>query len=286
MDNNRFKGSLSVLEELLKSEVEIHIPNYIIYTIGICIFFEYLFFRIQSMNEYTNDHAFKRISVQSHRWLEENVIEMLEKKEYSIKRDEIIDVRNQLASILTDVSILQKEVIIDNVKQDEIIDLRQKLASSLTDVSLLQKELLSLKMSNEIIVEELEEIELKMDKNLKDYCAENILIITEYVEEKVNKLEENNLIEKNYNNKQIEEKINKINKNIKEYKDYEKNNDKNNDKNHYQMKQIIKDFDQNIRQLITETNKKINNHEEQITRISSRLSSTVDNGIVSHNLFG
>ena len=71
------------------------------------------------MNEYTNDHAFKRISVQSHRWLEENVIEMLEKKEYSIKRDEIIDVRNQLASILTDVSILQKEVIIDNVKQDE-----------------------------------------------------------------------------------------------------------------------------------------------------------------------
>ena len=207
---NRFIGSLSILEELLSTPIII--PNYIIYTIVAIIFVEYMFYRVQTLNEYFEYNSFNKLIKQSQYWLEKTQIEMLEKTEHIVKRDEITDLRNQMASLLTEVYILQNQVMYDDVKRDEITDLRSKMASVLTDISLIQKDIQeytdssdrynkTIKSSIELIANEIDEIEEKVDKNIKDYCTENILVITEYVEEKLIQIEEDV-------DKQIEEKLN------------------------------------------------------------------------------
>ena len=55
---NRFIGSLSILEELLSTPIII--PNYIIYTIVAIIFVEYMFYRVQTLNEYFEYNSLRR----------------------------------------------------------------------------------------------------------------------------------------------------------------------------------------------------------------------------------
>ena len=176
---NRFIGSLSILEELLSTPIII--PNYIIYTIVAIIFVEYMFYRVQTLNEYFEYNSFNKLIKQSQYWLEKTQIEMLEKTEHIVKRDEITDLRSKMASVLTDISLIQKDI-------QEYTDSSDRYNKTI-------------KSSIELIANEIDEIEEKVDKNIKDYCTENILVITEYVEEKLIQIEEDV-------DKQIEEKLN------------------------------------------------------------------------------